>query len=113
MFHEKPLLKAGVYSGDIDECMSWAFGNDWRSASRSVLKDLWNDRHKDLLVIASEDDVYETLLKVGFLYLEHTGKIYFNPESIKTEQLIDILEGRMQAEIIFIKGSAKARKRWV
>jgi hypothetical protein len=111
MFYEKPLLLAGVYSGDIDECMAWAFGNDWRAANRSALKDLWNKTHKDLLVISSEDDVFDTLIKVGLLYLEHESKSSLNPELFKSEQLITILETRMQAEIIFIKGSAKARKR--
>jgi hypothetical protein len=111
MFYEKPLLKAGVYSGEVDECMAWAFGNEWRAANRSALKDLWNKSHTDLLVISAEDDVFDTLIKVGLLYVEYESKTPFNPELLKTEQLISILETRMEAEIIFIKGSAKARKR--
>ncbi len=111
MFYEKPLLKAGVSPGEIDGCMAWAFGNDWRAASRSALDDLWNKCHKVLLTIEPADDVFETLIKIGLLYLEHESKSPFNPELLSTEQLINVLETRMQAEIIFVKGSARARKR--
>jgi hypothetical protein len=111
MFYEKPLFTAGVSAGDIDKCMAWAFGNDWRAAARSSLKDLWNNLHKDLLVIVSANDVYETLIKVGMLYLEHEGKPPIDPEVFTTEKLIEILEARMQAEVMFIRGSARAKFR--
>jgi len=62
-------VKKEPFQEDYDECMAWAFGDDWQSIkSNSELPDRWNQRHLDIFVMYGSDPIRESLIKVRMAY---------------------------------------------
>ncbi len=67
------LIGAGVPNKQVDECMRWAFGDDWMAKERGDCRDYWNKRH-NLFQIIDAMPVGETIFKIGLLFLAHELK---------------------------------------
>jgi hypothetical protein len=63
------LISVGLYENEVDECLRWAFGDDVEQLEVSMLDDRWRQRHNDLLVIRGSDDLFQSIRRIGKIYL--------------------------------------------
>lgn len=47
----KPLLDAGIKKHQIDNCMKWAFGDDYLTSDIRESAERWNKRHSDRFIM--------------------------------------------------------------
>jgi hypothetical protein len=76
------LEDIGVDKNDIDDCMTWAFGEDWRELKPELGFQRWNMRHGLLLPLKAGDLVSHDLRKIGLLYLYHVKQEFLNLSSL-------------------------------
>jgi len=49
---------------NIPEFMTWALGDDWREVEKGDFSSCWNERHGDLFVLYSHDEVGEAYTRM-------------------------------------------------
>lgn len=50
---------------DVENCLAWAFGENFRQLQQSELDDKWRERHSDLFEIAGYDCIVESTKKIA------------------------------------------------
>lgn len=64
---ERVLIESGV--DNVDDCLSWAFGEDYKKLEQRELDDQWRQRHIDLFIIRGTDDLVESTRKIAKAWL--------------------------------------------
>ena len=62
---------------DAEACLGWAFGEDYGSQMISDSHLLWNARHSDLFILYGDDNIIESVKRIGQAYLDS------EPEKLK------------------------------
>lgn len=70
MMFDLPLIAAGVPESEIEDCLEWAFGEDWETLTLADSLNRWNERHEDKLHIYPSEEVMSAIRKIGRTYLE-------------------------------------------
>jgi len=96
------LEDVGIAKEDIEDCMAWAFGDDWRELKPSLAFNRWNMRHGLLLPLKSGDLITHDLRKIGLLYLFHVKQ-----EILNVSQLYDLNESEKRFRKALIKSFSK------
>ena len=68
--YETYLYQIGVPEKEFDNCMSWAFGENWITEDTRNAADLWNQRHSDIFKMSRSDSVEFSIMKIGKAYLD-------------------------------------------
>ena len=56
-------------TAEYNDCMAWAFGEDWKQVDPKDCPGRWNDRHGDLFLIEGTDSIKETTKKIHSYWL--------------------------------------------
>lgn len=64
---ERILADNGV--GDIEDCLVWAFGEEYKLLKLRDLDDVWTQRHSDSFTIKGSDCIIESTKKIAKVYL--------------------------------------------
>jgi len=64
------LAEAGVPAEEIDDCLKWAFGDNWSAYRVRDWVGLWNERHGDLFKLDGKDSTEKSLKRIGRAYLK-------------------------------------------
>lgn len=59
----------GVKPEEIEDCLKWAFGEDFNKHATFADNDAWNKRHSDICIFTNEFPD-ETMLVIGKAYLK-------------------------------------------
>jgi len=97
------LEDAGVDKGEVDDCMSWAFGEDWREIKPNQGFHRWNMRHGLLLPLKPSERIDHDLHKIGLLYLFHVKQ-----QMLRLDFLYDLNESEERFRKALIKSFAQA-----
>lgn len=69
------LTNVGVPSDEIDNCLQWAFGDDYENIPLTMWDIRWRERHANIFTIIGCDCVKDSLHKIGKAYLESRRKV--------------------------------------
>ncbi len=92
------LEDTGVDKGDVEDCMAWAFGEDWREINPTHAFNRWNMRHGLLLPLQPHERIDHDLHKIGLLFLAHVKNQF-----IKVDALYDLNESEKKFRAAIIK----------
>lgn len=95
------LEDAGVDKGEVEDCMAWAFGEDWKELVPSKANGRWNQRHGLLLPLKQDSQVDHGLHKIGLLFLAHVKNQF-----IRVDMLYDLNESEEKFRALLIKSFA-------
>ena len=82
------MFDSGV--NNVEDCLVWAFGEDYNRLDQSELDDIWNQRHGDSFTIEGSDCVIESTKKIAKVFLWYSPETVFTISS--TEKGIKIIE---------------------
>jgi len=77
------LQDVGVPKDQTDDCMAWAFGEDWKEISpnqESMFR--WNMRHGNLFRLSGTDKIPDGLKMIGIAYVGEKEEHYINLASL-------------------------------
>ena len=66
----RTLDEAGLARDQHDDCMKWAFGDDYKKLKIDGSQAVWNDKHGKLFKIDRGDNILLTILSIGYAYLD-------------------------------------------
>ena len=64
------LKNSNVPEDKIADCMAWAFGDGWQAQFRSMMDNLWNERHGQIVTIGGGDSIVDAFQKIATAYKE-------------------------------------------
>jgi len=68
--YELALMEAGVPTSNLEDCMRWAFGEDWGILRIQQIDEVWNSRHDDLFQIPGTELIITAFEKIGKAYIK-------------------------------------------
>lgn len=80
---ERILVEAGVEN--VDDCLRWAFGEDYKQLEQRDLDDRWRQRHSDLFIIRGADDLVEATRRIADAWPEKPKLYWIDEDGDSTE----------------------------
>lgn len=72
---ERELIANGVF--DVDKCLAWAFGGDYKKICEFEFDDVWRRRHSDLFIIRGADSLVESAVRIAEAWQANKQKMYW------------------------------------
>lgn len=67
-------FKCGIPKEKVGDFFEWALGEKWINTPVAVAPILWNERHGSLFILKGDDNIGESLVKMGKAYVEEKVK---------------------------------------
>ena len=76
------LMGQGVPKEEVEECMTWAFGPNWKELNPSSMFNIWNRKHRDLFIFTETDTIKNSLKNVGIAWQGLKHDSFFRIEDL-------------------------------
>lgn len=67
--YNSTLAEAGVPKDKREDCLKWAFGDDYLKMDLVDTPDVWNKRHGHMIELDSRDNVLLSIYTIGGMYM--------------------------------------------